>query len=85
MIKFITSFVFVSLSLITFSQSVVVSNTQTPTQLINNVLLGMGVTASNITINGSPLNANNVQGNVVSFTNTNIINHRECYCSPRAE
>ncbi len=71
MIKFITSFVFVSLSLITFSQSVVVSNTQTPTQLINNVLLGMGVTASNITINGSPLNANNVQGNVVSFTNTN--------------
>ena len=71
MIKYITSFVFVSLSLITFSQSVVVSNTQTPTQLINNVLLGMGVTASNITINGSPLNANNVQGNVVSFTNTN--------------
>ena len=71
MIKFITSFVFVSLSLIAFSQSVVVSNTQTPTQLINNVLLGMGVTASNITINGSPLNANNAQGNVVSFTNTN--------------
>ncbi len=71
MIKYITSFVFVSLSLITFSQSVVVSNTQTPTQLINNVLLGMGVTASNITINGSPLNANNAQGNVVSFTNTN--------------
>ena len=71
MIKFITSFVFVSLSLIAFSQSVVVSNAQTPTQLINNVLLGMGVTASNITINGSPLNANNAQGNVVSFTNTN--------------
>ena len=71
MIKYITSFVFVSLSLMTFSQSVVVSNTQTPTQLINNVLLGMGVTASNITINGSPLNANNAQGNVVSFTNTN--------------
>ena len=71
MIKYITSFVFVSLSLMAFSQSVVVSNTQTPTQLINNVLLGMGVTASNITINGSPLNANNAQGNVVSFTNTN--------------
>ena len=71
MIKYITSFVFVSLSLMAFSQSVVVSNSQTPTQLINNVLLGMGVTASNITINGSPLNANNVQGNVVSFTNTN--------------
>ena len=71
MIKFISSFVFVSLNLMVFSQSVVVSNAQTPTQLINNVLLGMGVTASNITINGSPLNANNAQGNVVSFTNTN--------------
>ncbi len=71
MIKFITSFVFVSLNLMVFSQSVVVSNAQTPTQLINNVLLGMGVTASNITINGSPLNANSAQGNVVSFTNTN--------------
>ena len=71
MIKFITSFVFVSLSLMVFSQSVVVSNTQTPTQLVNNVLLGMGVTASNITINGNPVTANAVQGNVASFTNTN--------------
>ena len=71
MIKFITSFVFVSLSLMVFSQSVVVSNTQTPTQLINNVLLGMGVTASNITINGNPVTANAAQGNVASFTNTN--------------
>ena len=69
--KFITSFVFVSLSLMAFSQSVVVSNTQTPTQLVNNVLLGMGVTASNITINGNPVTANAVQGNVASFTNTN--------------
>jgi gliding motility-associated-like protein len=71
MIKFITSFVFMSLSLMVFSQSVVVSNTQTPTQLINNVLLGMGVTASNITINGNPVTANAAQGNVASFTNTN--------------
>jgi gliding motility-associated-like protein len=69
--KFITSLVFVSLSLMAFSQSVVVSNTQTPTQLVNNVLLGMGVTASNITINGNPVTANAVQGNVASFTNTN--------------
>jgi gliding motility-associated-like protein len=71
MIKFITSFVFVSLNLMAFSQSVVVSNTQTPTQLVNNVLLGMGVTASNITINGNPVTANAAQGNVASFTNTN--------------
>jgi len=60
-----------SLSLMVFSQSLVVSNTQTPTQLVNNVLLGMGVTASNITINGNPVTANAVQGNVASFTNTN--------------
>ncbi|MEN9914792.1 MAG: hypothetical protein RL528_1556 [Bacteroidota bacterium] len=71
MIKFITSFVFVSLNLMAFSQSVVVSNAQTPTQLVNNVLLGMGVTASNITINGNPVTANAAQGNVASFTNTN--------------
>ncbi len=71
MIKFITSLVFVSLNLMVFSQSVVVSNAQTPTQLVNNVLLGMGVTASNITINGNPVTANAVQGNVASFTNTN--------------
>ena len=71
MLKYITSFVFVSFSLLSFSQSVLVSNTQTPTQLINNVLLGMGVTASNITVNGSALNANSVVGNVASFTNTN--------------
>jgi len=31
----------------------------------------MGVTASNITINGNPVTANAVQGNVASFTNTN--------------
>jgi gliding motility-associated-like protein len=71
MIKFISSFVFVSLNLMVFSQSVVVSNAQTPTQLVNNVLLGMGVTASNITINGNPVTANAAQGNVASFTNTN--------------
>ena len=71
MIKFISSSVFVSLNLMVFSQSVVVSNAQTPTQLVNNVLLGMGVTASNITINGNPVTANAMQGNVASFTNTN--------------
>ena len=31
----------------------------------------MGVTASNITINGNPVTANAAQGNVASFTNTN--------------
>jgi gliding motility-associated-like protein len=54
-----------------FSQSILVNATQTPTQLVNNVLLGFGVTASNITINGSPLNANTPVSNITSFTNNN--------------
>lgn len=54
-----------------FSQSILVNTAQTPTQLVNNVLLGFGVTASNITINGSPLNANTPVSNITSFTNNN--------------
>ena len=53
------------------AQSILVNTAQTPTQLVNNVLLGFGVTASNVTINGSPLNANTPVSNVTSFTNTN--------------
>ena len=54
-----------------FSQSIVVNTAQTPTQLVNNILLGFGVTASNITINGSPLTANTPVSNITSFTNNN--------------
>lgn len=50
----------------TFSQ-ITVTNTQTPASLVQNVLLGFGVTATNITVNGSALNATNVQGNVTYF------------------
>ena len=71
MLKQILSLLIVVLFSLQFhAQSVVVTNTQTPSQLVNNVLLGMGVTASNITINGNPVTANAVQGNVASFTNT---------------
>ncbi|MBM3453394.1 MAG: hypothetical protein FJX84_09695, partial [Bacteroidetes bacterium] len=48
------------------SQSILINETQTPTQLINNLLLGFGVTASNITINGNPLNANSPIANLTS-------------------
>lgn len=48
-----------------------VTNTQTPSQLVQNVLLGFGVTASNITVNGAAANANLVQGNVTYFDATN--------------
>jgi hypothetical protein len=64
------AFLFLGMSVF-YSQSILVNSAQTPTQLVNNVLLGFGVTASNITINGSPLNANTPVSNVTSFTNSN--------------
>jgi gliding motility-associated-like protein len=42
----------------------VIDNAQTPQQLVQNVLLGQGVTATNITFNGQPLQ-------IASFTSTN--------------
>ena len=54
-----------------FAQPISVSTTQTPQQLVDNVLLGFGVTAFNVTINGNPALANTAQGNVGYFTNTN--------------
>lgn len=46
---------------------ITVNNAQTPAQLVQNILLGAGVTATNISVNGSPLNSSNVQGNVTLF------------------
>ncbi|MEY3099344.1 MAG: hypothetical protein RIS63_232, partial [Bacteroidota bacterium] len=42
-----------------------------PQQLVDNVLLGFGVTAFNVTINGNPALSNTAQTNVGYFTNTN--------------
>jgi gliding motility-associated-like protein len=53
-----------------FSQ-IVVNSTQAPEQLIQNVLLGNGVDASNFTYNGSAVNAQNPQGNVSFFDASN--------------
>lgn len=53
------------------AQPINVSPTQTPQQLVSNVLLGAGVVASNITINGVPGLANTPFGNIAYFTNTN--------------
>lgn len=44
-----------------------VTNTQTPADLVQNVLLGFGVTATNIVVNGSALNSTITQGNVTYF------------------
>jgi gliding motility-associated-like protein len=53
------------------SAQITVTNTFTPSQMVQNVLLGFGVTASNITVNGSPANANGLLGNVTFFTSGN--------------
>ena len=45
-----------------------VTTTMTPNQLVQNVLLGFGVTATNVTVNGSAANANIPQGNATFFT-----------------
>lgn len=53
-----------------FSQ-IVVTNTQAPDALVQGVLLGNGVTATNITYNGSAVNAQQIQTNVTYFDATN--------------
>ncbi|NBU92141.1 MAG: hypothetical protein EBS17_04780, partial [Flavobacteriia bacterium] len=68
---FIFSLVSVFCALQGFAQPITVSPTQTPQQLVNNVLLGAGVMASNITINGVPGLANTPFGNIAYFSNTN--------------
>jgi len=46
---------------------ITIDNTQTPQQLVQNVLLGAGITASNIIFNGSAFNASIPQVNASSF------------------
>lgn len=53
----------------TFSQ-IAITSTQTPSDLIQNVLLGNGVVATNITYNGSAVNAGVVQTNVTNYDAT---------------
>ena len=54
-----------------FNQVLQVQNTQTPAQLVQNVLLGSGVQAFNITFNGQP--ATTITNQVAYFTNGNSI------------
>ena len=51
-----------------FSQLTVNNTTINPTQLVQNVLLGTTVTATNIKFNGSVANANTVRDQAASFT-----------------
>ena len=52
---------------------ITVQNTMTPEQLVQNVLLGFGVTASNITVNGTAVNAQTVQGNATFFDDNGTV------------
>ncbi len=54
----------------TFAQITFTTPNITPADAVNNVLLGAGVTASNITYNGSPFQSNSPQSPVHEFTNT---------------
>ena len=58
--KVISSLILIFISILSFGQ-ISVTNTQTPADLVNDVLAGPGVTISNITYNGSAPNANNTQ------------------------
>jgi len=50
----------------------VVTNTQTPAQLVQNILLGGGVTASNFTFNGAPANTVNEQAGEFDGSASNV-------------
>ena len=50
----------------------VVTNTQTPAQLVQNVLLGNGIVANNIMFNGLPANAVTEQVGEFNSTNANV-------------
>jgi gliding motility-associated-like protein len=52
------------------SQTFTYQNTLTPTQLVQDVLIGSGVVASNITFNGSAANANSIQAAGQTFSAT---------------
>lgn len=59
------------LSFSSVKAQITVSNAQAPNNLVQNVLLGNGVTATNITYNGSAVNAQTPQGNISFFNATN--------------
>lgn len=56
------------------AQLIVNNTTQTPAQLVQSVLLGNGLTVSNIKFNGSAASAATVRDQVGKFTNGNTTN-----------
>lgn len=62
-----------SMSMVGTAQAqLTVQNTITPIDLVNNILVGQGVTVSNVTFNGQPANVVNEQMGAFDGTNSNI-------------
>ncbi|MCT4559871.1 MAG: choice-of-anchor L domain-containing protein, partial [Crocinitomicaceae bacterium] len=55
----------------TVNGQITVTNTQTPSQLVQNVLIGTGIGVSNITLNGTAANANSVHTQIGYFEDGN--------------
>ena len=66
---FLSLSILVVLSILQVNAQIVIDNTLTVEEYVQNVLLGEGVVASNITFNGGPANINVTQ--VASFNSTN--------------
>ena len=71
--KLLLLLTFVSVNII-HGQLIVNNTTQTPAQLVQNVLGGPGVTISNIKFNGTTAGANTVSDQVGKFSNANSTN-----------
>ena len=69
--KIITALSLLLFALTSFGQ-IVTQNTMTPAQLVSNILVGPGVTVSNVTYNGSAVSASAIQPNALSFTANNF-------------
>ena len=67
-------FLFIFISSLSNAQLIVDNTTQTPAQLVQNTLLGSGISVSNVTFNGSASNAEMVRDQVGHFLNGNATN-----------
>lgn len=70
-IKYTLCSVLFVLSFYSGTAQITVTNTQSVNTLVQTVLLGQGVNATNITVNGSPLQGNSVVGNLTYFDAAN--------------
>jgi gliding motility-associated-like protein len=72
MSKITFSLLFVFIFISGLKAQLIVTNTATPAQLVQNNLVGPGVTVSNVTFNGAPANTVNPQIGLFDGTNTTL-------------